>query len=97
MYNNRLILSAINPKCNVFFLTDLNLDVVGKGMSGSRLTYNYTLAILRCVIPVVWYNNKIKRVYHLFSLTELYLPSAIEYNTTCFGPRCGSSSGVTYR
>jgi len=41
-------------------------------------------------------HNKIKRIYHLFSLTQLYLPSVIVYNTTCFGPRCGSSSGVTY-
>lgn len=44
MCNHRLILSAINPKRNVFFLTDLNLDVAGKGVSGSRPTYNYTLA-----------------------------------------------------
>jgi len=42
-------------------------------------------------------DNKIKRVYHLFSLTQLYLPSVIEYNTTRFGHRCGPSSGVTYR
>jgi len=41
--------------------------------------------------------NEIKCVYHLFSLTELYLPSVIEYNTTCFGPRCGPSLDVTYR
>jgi hypothetical protein len=27
--NHRLILSAINPKCKVFFLTNLNLDVGG--------------------------------------------------------------------
>lgn len=44
MRNHRLILSAINPKCKVFFLTDLNLDVGRKGVSGSRPTYNYTLA-----------------------------------------------------
>jgi hypothetical protein len=30
MCNHRLILSAINPKCKVFFLTDLNLDVGGR-------------------------------------------------------------------
>ena len=42
-------------------------------------------------------NKRIIRVYHLFSLTQLYLPSVIEYNTTCFGPRCWPSSGVTYR
>ena len=33
----------------------------------------------------------------LFSLTQLYLPSVVEYNAICFGPLCGSSSGVTYR
>ena len=33
----------------------------------------------------------------IFSLTQLYLPSVVEYNTTCFGPLCGPSSGVTYR
>ena len=32
-----------------------------------------------------------------FILTQLYLPSIVEYNTTCFGPLCGPSSGVTYR
>jgi hypothetical protein len=44
MCNHRLILLAINPKCKVFFLTDLNLDVGRKGVSESRPTYNYTLA-----------------------------------------------------
>jgi len=33
----------------------------------------------------------------IFSLTQLYLPSVVEYNTTCFGPLCGPSSDVTYR
>jgi hypothetical protein len=44
MCNHRLMLSAINPKCKVFFLTDINLDVGGKGVSGSHPTYNYSLA-----------------------------------------------------
>jgi len=44
MYNHRIILSPIYTKCKVFFLTHLNLDVVGKRVSGSLLTCNYTLA-----------------------------------------------------
>jgi len=60
--------------------------------TGLQSTLDLEVCHPRCVVQ-----QQIKRVYLLFSLTQLYLPSAIEYNTTCFGPRCGPSSGVTYR
>jgi len=40
---------------------------------------------------------QIKVPITIFSLTQLYLPAVVEYNTTCFGPLCGPSSGVSYR
>ena len=62
----------------------------------------YSIGLLTPKSTYITSNNimlldKIKCVNHLFSLTQLYLPSVIEYNTTCFGPRCGPSSGVIYR
>ena len=36
----------------------------------------------RQVLLILYPDNKMKREYHLFSITQLYLTSVIEYNTT---------------
>jgi len=67
-----------------------------KGTETSQLMlYREIIAVLRCVIPVVWYNNNMIICISLYLVNTSIFFSYVCYNTTFFGPPCGSSSGVS--